>query len=83
MNAAMIASVHVGVIACRQTAADSPILPGSGCRVPDIRARHRAINQMPLGQYEAVSVECGRFSNQKRAEETLESMRITPHKRVG
>jgi hypothetical protein len=36
-----------------------------------------------MGQGEVISLECGYFSDQKRAEEILKRMGITPHKRVG
>ena len=36
-----------------------------------------------LGQSEVINLECGYFSDQKRAEEILERMWITPQERVG
>jgi hypothetical protein len=38
---------------------------------------------MPLGQGEIMSLERDCLSDQKRAEEILERIAITPHKRVG
>jgi hypothetical protein len=38
---------------------------------------------MSLGQGEIIRIECGCFSDQKRAEEILERLGITPNKGVG
>jgi len=73
MNAAVIASVHVAVIACRQSRTTEqnrapqriyPTLPGSGCRVPDTARTASRDWSMPLGQGEVISLECGCFRSE-------------------
>jgi len=92
MNAAVIASVHVAVIACRQSRAMeqrtelhsgfSRLCLGAVAAFLIPRARHRVNDQCPWVKAK-LSVWSAGASDQKRAEEILERMGITPHKRVG
>jgi hypothetical protein len=92
MNAAVIASVHLGVIACRlsgtmgqRTELHSGFIRlclGAVATFLILRARHRAIDQCPWVKAKLPVWSAG-ASDQKRAEEILEKMGITPHKHVG
>ena len=48
-----------------------------------LRARQRAIDRCPWGKAKLSVWSADTFSDQKRAEEILKRMGITPHKRVG
>jgi hypothetical protein len=91
--AAAIASVHVGVIAWQQsrtteqrTELHSGFIGLCQGAVAAFLITARAASRdssVPLGQGEIIRLECGCFSDQKRAEEILERLGITPHKGVG
>jgi hypothetical protein len=91
MNVAVIASVHVADIGSRQSRAAEQrterhsgfirLCLGAVAAFLILRARHRAIDQCPW--VKALSVWSAGASDQKRAEEILERMGITPHKGAG
>jgi hypothetical protein len=93
MNAAAIASVHVGVIAWQQSRTTEQrtelhsgfigLCLGAVAAFLILRAQHRAIDQCPWVKAKLSELECGCFSDQKRAEDILERLGITPHKGVG
>jgi hypothetical protein len=91
MSAAVIASVYVAVIACRQSRTMEQrtefhsgfirLCLGAVAAFLIVRARHPAIDQCPWVKAK-LSVWSAGASDQKRAEEILKRMGSTPHKRV-